>query len=483
MLFLSPKMSANGSAGSRLRFSYDALGPFVGLCDVIIIVAFCVAGGSTYQLLSNDQIGSVSTFFGIGIVASVAYALIGWNSGLYKFTALLQTRRDYGHMLATWLLVVFLLVAVMFLLKLSGGISRGSFSVFAVTAFVALIAWRKAAKRIVRVALENGAINGRRAILIGTRNELAAVRSDKMLELFGLKEVGRAILPSHDPNDPIISQIEMSAVGSAVDQARASMAEEVIVALPWGNAAHLEFVRERLRVVPLPVRLMPDRYVRSIWAGQGTSEAMTLLVDIQRAPLTRTELAIKRIFDITIASAMLFVLFPLLLATAIAVRLESPGPVIFKQRRRGFSGRDFVIHKFRTMTVMEDGDTIQQASKRDPRVTRLGRLLRRSSIDELPQLLNVLKGDMSLVGPRPHAVAHDKEYGVLVGNYAFRHHVKPGITGWAQVNGFRGETTSVDQMRKRIEFDVWYINNWSVTLDFQILARTCIEVGRTQNAY
>jgi len=135
------------------------------------------------------------------------------------------------------------------------------------------------------------------------------------------------------------------------------------------------------------------------------------------------------------------------------------------------------------MTVMEDGDTIQQASKRDPRVTRLGRLLRRSSIDELPQLLNVLKGDMSLVGPRPHAVAHDKEYGVLVGNYAFRHHVKPGITGWAQVNGFRGETTSVDQMRKRIEFDVWYINNWSVTLDFQILARTCIEVGRTQNAY
>jgi undecaprenyl-phosphate galactose phosphotransferase/putative colanic acid biosynthesis UDP-glucose lipid carrier transferase len=180
---------------------------------------------------------------------------------------------------------------------------------------------------------------------------------------------------------------------------------------------------------------------------------------------------------------MLFLLFPLLLATSIAVRLESPGPVIFKQRRRGFNGRDFIIHKFRTMMVMEDGDTIQQASKRDPRVTRLGRLLRRTSIDELPQLLNVLKGDMSLVGPRPHAVAHDKEYGALVGNYAFRHHVKPGITGWAQVNGFRGETSHVDQMRKRIEFDVWYINNWSVTLDFQILGRTCIEVGRSSNAY
>jgi undecaprenyl-phosphate galactose phosphotransferase/putative colanic acid biosynthesis UDP-glucose lipid carrier transferase len=266
MLRFSPKMSADGNAGSRLRFSYDALGPLVGLCDAVIIIAFCVAGASTYQLLSSEQIGSVSTYFGIGIVASVAYALIGWNSGLYKFTALLQTRRDYGHMLATWLLVVFLLVAVMFLLKLSSGISRGSFSLFAVMAFVALIAWRKAAKRMVRIALESGAINGRRAILIGTRNELAALRADKLLELFGMKEVARAILPGHDSSDPIISQIEMSAVGSAIEQARTSMAEEVIVALPWGNAAHLDFVREQLRVMPLPVRLMPDRYVRSIWA-------------------------------------------------------------------------------------------------------------------------------------------------------------------------------------------------------------------------
>ena len=180
---------------------------------------------------------------------------------------------------------------------------------------------------------------------------------------------------------------------------------------------------------------------------------------------------------------MLVVLFPLLAVAAVAVKLESRGPVIFRQRRRGFNGREFVIHKFRTMRVMEYGDNIQQASRRDPRVTRLGRLLRRSSIDELPQLFNVLSGEMSLVGPRPHAVAHDQEYGDLVGNYAFRHQVKPGITGWAQVNGFRGETAHVDQMRKRIEFDVWYINNWSVALDFQILGRTCVEVGKTQKAY
>ena len=483
MLLFTKKMDADGAAVSRVRLSYDALGPLVSFCDAVLIMVFSIVGGTGYQLISNDQTGIMSAHFGLGVVASFAYVLIGWNNGLYKFTALLQARRDYGRMLAVWLMVVFLLVLLLFLLKLSADISRGSVISFVVMAFVALVAWRKAVKWMVRSALGNGVISGRKAILIGTGNELAPLRADKLLEVFGLREVCRAILPNHDAGDPVISQIEVAAVGTAVEQARMTGVEEVIVALPWGNSAHLDFVREQLRVMPLPVRLMPDRYVRSIWAGQGTSEAAALLVDVQRAPLTRAELATKRVFDVTIASVMLFVLFPLLVATSIAVALESPGPVIFKQRRRGFNGRDFIIHKFRTMTVMEDGDDIQQAARRDPRVTRLGRLLRRSSIDELPQLINVLKGDMSLIGPRPHAVAHDKEYGALVGNYAFRHHVKPGISGWAQVNGFRGETAHVDQMRKRIEFDVWYINNWSVTLDFQILARTCVEVGKTGNVY
>jgi undecaprenyl-phosphate galactose phosphotransferase/putative colanic acid biosynthesis UDP-glucose lipid carrier transferase len=157
--------------------------------------------------------------------------------------------------------------------------------------------------------------------------------------------------------------------------------------------------------------------------------------------------------------------------------------VIFRQRRNGFNGRPFEIYKFRTMNVLEDGAVVRQAKKSDSRVTAVGRLLRRSSIDELPQLFNVLKGDMSLVGPRPHALAHDNEYGRLIANYAFRHHVKPGITGWAQVNGFRGETTRIESMMERIEADLWYINNWSLWLDLRIMLITCFEVARGRAAY
>jgi lipopolysaccharide/colanic/teichoic acid biosynthesis glycosyltransferase len=167
-------------------------------------------------------------------------------------------------------------------------------------------------------------------------------------------------------------------------------------------------------------------------------------------------------------------LSPLLIVVSVAIKFDSPGPAVFRQRRKGFSGREFLIYKFRSMHVLEDGPVIAQATKRDARVTAIGRLLRQSSIDELPQLFNVLKGDMSLVGPRPHAVAHDDEYRRLIARYAFRHHVKPGITGLAQINGCRGSTTHLHQMEKRIEFDLWYIDNWSLALDLWILLRTTL---------
>ena len=184
-----------------------------------------------------------------------------------------------------------------------------------------------------------------------------------------------------------------------------------------------------------------------------------------------------------VASIALVVFLPLFLMTAVAIRLDSPGPVFFRQRRNGFNIKPFRIFKFRSMTVTEDGSQISQATKSDPRVTRVGGILRRSSVDELPQLLNVLKGEMSLVGPRPHALAHDDQYGKQLAEYAFRHHVKPGITGWAQVNGFRGETSHIEQMRKRVDFDLWYINHWSIWLDLRILLKTGVEVSRSKNAY
>jgi putative colanic acid biosysnthesis UDP-glucose lipid carrier transferase len=167
----------------------------------------------------------------------------------------------------------------------------------------------------------------------------------------------------------------------------------------------------------------------------------------------------------------------------VAIKLDSPGPILFRQQRLGFNGCSFQIYKFRTMSVLEDGLSAIQARVDDDRVTRLGKWLRRTSIDELPQLLNVLDGGMSLVGPRPHAVAHDNQFDKLVRNYAFRQRMKPGLTGWAQVHGFRGPTTTTDLIERRVEYDLWYIDNWSLKLDFGILLQTPLEVLRGSNAY
>ena len=192
---------------------------------------------------------------------------------------------------------------------------------------------------------------------------------------------------------------------------------------------------------------------------------------------------VKSSIDVALAALALILLSPLLAIVALLVRLDSNGPVLFKQTRNGRNGRPFKIYKFRTMTVLEDGPVVQQARRGDKRVTRVGAWLRRTSIDELPQLLNVLKGDMSLVGPRPHAVAHDDEYGRVIQNYALRHTVKPGITGWAQVNGSRGETPTIADMQRRIEFDVWYVRNWRPLLDLVIILRTVVELTRDRSVY
>ncbi|MGH6801677.1 MAG: exopolysaccharide biosynthesis polyprenyl glycosylphosphotransferase, partial [Methylocella sp.] len=245
-----------------------------------------------------------------------------------------------------------------------------------------------------------------------------------------------------------------------------------------GRQELLEAIRSRLRESPLPVRVLPDRNMRTLLGQRRglAADGPSFQVTRQRAPLSAFERAVKRILDVVGSITAILFLWPLFLIAAIAIKLDSAGPIIFRQRRTGFNAKEFVIFKFRTMTVLEDGPAITQACHGDLRATRVGKILRRSSIDELPQLLNVVKGEMSLVGPRPHAVAHDKEYKVLIADYGLRHRVKPGITGWAQVNGLRGATGPLAKMAERVKMDLWYIDNWSLGFDIKILVRTCFEV-------
>ena len=207
------------------------------------------------------------------------------------------------------------------------------------------------------------------------------------------------------------------------------------------------------------------------------------VVAVCETPFTGLDGAFKRGSDVVLSLLILLLLLPVLAITALAVKLSSPGPVIFRQRRYGLDGHEIIVYKFRSMSSQDDGDLVQQASKRDPRVTPVGAFLRRSSLDELPQFINVLQGRMSIVGPRPHAVAHNEMYRKLIKGYMLRHKVRPGITGWAQVNGYRGETETLEKMKARIDCDLEYLRNWSLRLDLFIIVKTVWVVFKNENAY
>jgi exopolysaccharide biosynthesis polyprenyl glycosylphosphotransferase len=231
--------------------------------------------------------------------------------------------------------------------------------------------------------------------------------------------------------------------------------------------------------------LFPTSTQQSV-AMDDRDDAHTPPVGVVEAPARprAAELWAKSVLDVVLAALGLVVLSSLLFLLALAIRLDSTGPALFRQTRTGLNGKPFRIYKFRTMTVQEDGAVVQQARRGDTRLTRIGRILRQTSLDELPQLLNVIWGEMSLVGPRPHALAHDEHYGREIPDYVGRFAVKPGLTGWAQVNGLRGETPTVADMRRRVELDLWYIQNRTLALDLTILARTVVdEITRRTNAY
>jgi Undecaprenyl-phosphate glucose phosphotransferase len=466
-----------------LSVPYQSVGPILALGDVLLIIAASVAGGVGYHRYISDAFGDVEVFSGVGVMAGLAYAFAARQFQIYNIPSLLRRRSDYARIVVVWLLVVLVLALLFFLLKIGSQVSRGFIACFVFLAIASLVTWRHIAKRTLRVAFANGAVQGRPVLIIGTERELASLTADELIFDFGLNEIDRVTLSNQDPANPSVSPLEIAAIEAAIERSRRSMAEEIVLAIPWTKSSRFNLVSECLRTSPLSARLLPDPFIRSVWNRAGGPFRKPPIIDIQRAPLSRMEQWIKRAFDVAATVAILLLLAPVLLAVCVAIKLDSRGPVIFRQHRKGFNGKQFVIYKFRTMTVMENGPKILQARKRDIRVTRVGRVLRRSSADELPQLFNVLNGEMSLVGPRPHAVAHDDEYGSLIPNYAFRHHVKPGITGWAQVNGARGETDHLELMERRIDLDLWYINNWNVALDVQILLRTFFELLRGRNAH
>jgi len=279
---------------------------------------------------------------------------------------------------------------------------------------------------------------------------------------------------------------DLSAIGNLSDLpsfVKENNIQLIYLSLPMTSQPRILEVLDELKDTTASIYFVPDMFVTDLIQGHSGAVCGMPVISVCETPFTGTSGTVKWISDMILSVLILILISPILLIIAVAVKLGSPGPIIFKQRRYGLDGEEILVYKFRSMTVCEDGGSIQQAQKNDSRLTRLGAFLRKTSLDELPQFINVLQGRMSIVGPRPHAVAHNELYRSLIKGYMIRHKVKPGITGWAQVNGFRGETDTLDKMQSRIDFDLDYLRHWTLKLDLKIILKTPFVVFKREAAY
>jgi putative colanic acid biosynthesis UDP-glucose lipid carrier transferase len=276
----------------------------------------------------------------------------------------------------------------------------------------------------------------------------------------------------------------LGTVDSLSEYAKKNRVDLIYITLPMASQPRIMKLLDELHDTTASVYFSPDIFTFDLIQARMDTIGGIPVLAVCESPFCGMNAIVKRASDIILSTLILILISPVLAAIALGVKLSSPGPVLFKQRRYGLNGQEVLVYKFRSMRVTEDGPVIKQATKDDPRVTRFGAFIRRTSLDELPQFINVLQGRMSIVGPRPHAVAHNEMYRKLIKSYMIRHKVRPGITGWAQVNGLRGETETVDKMKARIEYDLDYLRNWSLSLDLQIIWRTIFVVfKKPETAY
>jgi undecaprenyl-phosphate galactose phosphotransferase/putative colanic acid biosynthesis UDP-glucose lipid carrier transferase len=450
--------------------------------DAFLILLSSLVGGIGYESAIGGPTPDLIPLCAVGALASVIYILRMNGRGYYELRESARPRLEMREILVCWFTTGLLLALIAFLLKISADYSRGAFVIFYILAPVALLGARKATKVILAQALARGVIGRRDSVLIGDSKEMDALKRGDLLAICGAPDARRFTLSQED-SELARSSNDVRIINAAADYVRHHNCRQILIALPWSDVGRIELIRDQLKTIPIVARLLPDENVRALSDLTWPARKPALAIELQRAPLSEVQRLVKRITDVVMASFALVFFLPVMAIAAVAIRLDSPGPVVFRQIRKGFNGKQFHILKFRTMTVLENGPKVVQATRDDSRVTTIGRLLRSSSIDELPQLWNVLKGDMSLVGPRPHALAHDNYFETLLSDYAFRHHVKPGITGWAQCNGVRGAMPSIEDTAERVKLDLWYINNWSLWLDLLILVKTTFEVLRGRNAY
>ena len=363
-------------------------------------------------------------------------------------------------------------LSTLFLLKATDDYSRATFFSQLLTVAMTVLVVRAIGHGAIRSAITAGRVEARRVILIGNRSYYTDIE-DRLGEA-GMQTVRALPFPTRPQLAPNANAADFDTdlVRQMIDTCRKLRADDIVILARAADLARSARLADALSELPVSLHVIPVEAGELLGSARLGELGTLMTIQLLRPPLTATDRLVKRAFDILAAGAGLLLLSPLFLVVAAAIKLDSRGPVLFRQTRHGYNNDNIRVLKFRSMTVTEDGYACKQATKDDSRVTRMGRIIRRTNIDELPQLVNVLIGEMSLVGPRPHPIALNILFQQQISPLSRRHNVKPGITGWAQVNGYRGETDTLEKMQRRIECDLYYIDNWSFLLDMKIILMT-----------
>jgi putative colanic acid biosynthesis UDP-glucose lipid carrier transferase len=418
-------------------------------------------------------------------VASIVHHIFAHKNNLYFSWRGQSLLREVRAVIVTWLLVLGTLLTVVFLFSLYGQYGGAVMVAWAIAVPVTVSMYRVSARIVLR-ELRRAGVNTRKVAIVGAKEQGVSLASN----ILGSQWMGLQVVGFYDDQVPVgqypILESDLQVVGS-IDylkkQARDGKFDDIYIALPMREEETIQNLVEELSNSSSCVHIVPDVFTFKMLNARSREIGGVPVLSVYDTPFDSFDALIKRTEDVLLSSLILCGIAIPMLIISLAVKLSSPGPVIFKQRRYGINGEEIEVWKFRSMTCCDDGDIVVQATKGDVRVTKVGAFLRKTSLDELPQFINVLQGRMSIVGPRPHAVAHNESYRDIISGYMQRHLVKPGITGWAQVNGWRGETDTLEKMEKRVEFDLFYIRNWSVFLDLKIVFLTAFKGFVNSSAY
>jgi putative colanic acid biosynthesis UDP-glucose lipid carrier transferase len=455
----------------------------IGALRIADVAVVCGAGCAAYWL--RHGLVEVPKLYLVAIILGAVLSSGYLHSArAYTFETLRQTALQLGAVAGCWISVFGTLLLFAYSIKISDEISRvwalswfaigmAGFAAARLALLLQVARWVRRGVLTLNIAVVGAGELGQRLIRFVESQKDAGVR------LVGVYDDRRTRVPRR-----VGGQIVLGTVDDLIHRLREQKVDEIIVALPWRAEAHLAQILDKLKSVAAEVRLCPEAVAFELPnLGYATVLGIPMLRILER-PLTGWSTIAKGLEDRVLAGLLLSILSPVLLLIALAIAVDSPGPVLFRQKRYGFNNNEFLVLKFRTMRALAAADgAVVQARENDPRVTRVGRVLRRTSLDELPQLFNVLSGEMSLVGPRPHAVPHNIKYAGLFDGYLRRHRMKPGITGWAQVRGFRGEIQSPEDMRLRVQHDLYYIEHWSLLFDLKILFLTLLTGFAHRKAY